>query len=62
MQQESTPDLDTRNVNKDVHTSFAYIELGGVSDARKYTERALSLLRLKGRMLKSKPTQVQKLP
>ena len=41
VQQESPPDLDTKCVNKEVHTS--------------------SLLRLKGRMLKSKQTQVQRL-
>ena len=35
VQQEGPPDLDTQNVNKEVHTYFGSIELGSVSDTRK---------------------------
>ena len=57
VQQESPPDLDTENVNKEL--DLLNWEVFLIPGNQK---RALSLLRLKGRMLKSKQTQVQRLP
>lgn len=43
VQQESPPDLDTQNMNKEVHTYFGSIELDSVSDSRKSTKSLITL-------------------
>ena len=43
VQQESPPNLDTQNVNKEVHTYFGSIELGSVSNSRKSKKSLITL-------------------
>ena len=53
VQQESPPDLDTQNVNKEVHTYFGSIELGSVSDSRK-SKKSLITLKIEGQNVEIK--------
>ena len=53
VQQESPPDLDTQNVNKEVHTYFGSIELGSVSNSRK-SKKSLITLKIEGQNVEVK--------